>query len=331
MKHRLTPLKHFILVTAAGLSFLSHAINSTALEKQADVSITALYHTLNSMPNKSMVNRIDWFSKHFSGLAYELGSLGEGADSPYDQFPLYRTDAFDCDTYVNTVLALALANSLPSFQQCIKQLRYKDGKATYINRNHFTSLDWNINNQKKGFFKDITLTIKNKQQQPVALISTTLINKSGWYNSHQIDSIRLLNKDEATAVQRLADLKKEGSQLKSAIATIAYLPLTALFPHNNEPDLYLFSQIPNGAIIEIVRPDWDLRKEIGTALDVSHLGFAIRRNDQLYFRQASSVLHKIVDVPLVDYLKQALNSPTIKGINVQIVLPARPLDLQCKI
>jgi hypothetical protein len=111
--------------------------------------------------------------------------------------------------------------------------------------------------------------------------------------------------------------------LETTASKVPYIPFTALFPEN-KPNLYLFSQIPNGAVIEIVRPNWDLRKQIGTFLDISHLGFAVWHKGVLYFRQASSQYGKVVDVPLIDYLKEALISLTIKGINVQIVVPQKP-------
>ena len=88
--------------------------------------------------------------------------------------------------------------------------------------------------------------------------------------------------------------------------------------------MYFFQQIPNAAIIEIVRPNWDLTKEIGTHLNVSHIGFAIWKNKTLYFRQASSIHHQVIDTPLTSYLYDALkNSETIKGINIQIALSDR--------
>jgi hypothetical protein len=330
MKYTPTPLKSILAITLFIIGCSSYAIDSKAIEHQADGSIKELYHTLNTMPNTSMAERIDWFSGQFKGASYILGSLGEGPDARYDQFPQYRIDGFDCDTYVNTVLALALANSLETFKQCLEYSRYKEGKISYLNRNHFTSIDWNANNQQRGMLKDITLNIKNKQNKSVALYANALINKAGWYAHKKIDTIRLQNENKSEQEKRLAELKNKGSLLKTTPSKIPYLPLTALFPKKDEPDLYLFSQIPTGSIIEIVRPDWDLRQLIGTSLNISHLGFAIRINGQLYFRQASSQYGKVVDVPLIDYLKEALESPTIKGINVQIVLPKKPITRNCR-
>jgi hypothetical protein len=331
MKYTTAPLKYLLFIACFIISFFSYAVDSTVLEEQANLTINELYHTLNTMPNTSMAERINWFSNHFSGTVYELGSLGEGPNARYDQFPLYRVDAFDCDTYVNTVLSLALANSVESFKQCLKYTRYKNGKRAYINRNHFTSIDWNKNNQQRGVLKDITLSIKDQNNQPVALFAEALINKPGWYAHKGLATIRLQNENKIKQQELLNELKTKGSHMETSSSKLPYIPLTVLFTKDNKPNLYLFSQIPHGAIIEIVRPNWDLRKLIGTSLDISHLGFAIRIKDQLYFRQASSQKGKVVDVPLIDYLKEAQNSPTIKGINVQVVIPTKPLSDTCQV
>ncbi|WP_058513711.1 N-acetylmuramoyl-L-alanine amidase-like domain-containing protein [Legionella santicrucis] len=329
MKYTSTPLRHLVFLTCLSTSVVGYTFDSSATEKQANSSIEELYHRLNSMPNNSMSARIDWISGQFLGVHYLLGSLGEGSKALYDQFPQYRVDAFDCDTYVNTVLSLALANSLNSFQQCVKNIRYKNGTVSYTQRNHFTGLDWNQNNQQSGLLKDITLSFKNQNHQSVAKVAEAVINKPNWYAYKTLDTIRLENTNKETAEERLTELKNEGSKLEITAERVPYLPFTALFPEKNKPNMHLFAQIPNGAIIEIVRPNWDLSQKIGTSLNISHLGFAIRNKGQLYFRQASSEYGKVVDVPLIEYLEKALNSPTIKGINVQVVLPQKPLT-DCK-
>ena len=276
-----------------------------------------------------MPERIGWISSQFLGARYLLGSLGEGSNALYDQFPRYRIDAFDCDTYVNTVLSLALASSFTSFQQCVKNIRYKNGIVSYIDRNHFTGLDWNQNNQQRGLIKDITMSFKDQNHQSVAKIAEAVINKPNWYAYKTINTIRLEHTNQKTAEQRLRELKNKASKLEITSERVPYLPLTALFPEKNKPNMHLFVQIPHGAIIEIVRPNWDLNQKIGTSLNISHLGFAIRDKGQLYFREASLEYGKVVDVPLIEYLEKALNSPTIKGINVQVVLPQKPLT-DCK-
>jgi hypothetical protein len=222
---------------------------------------------------------------------------------------------------VDTVLALAFANNLNQFEQCIDQIRYSDGKPSYLFRNHFASLDWNGNNQKKRFVKDITDTIHNESNQPVAYEAVAIINKPAWYDHMTIKTLRLENVSLVEKKRRLEVLKQAGKQLPISTARIPYLPLSELFDSSGKANIYLFDQIPNGAIIEIVRPNWDLTKDIGTHLNVSHLGFAFWKNNTLWFREASSNHHMVIDVPLIEYLQEALKSPTIKGINVQITLP----------
>jgi hypothetical protein len=331
MSYIIFPLKYLFIFAFLTNSTLGVAINSEQIEEQANASISELYHTLKSKPNLSMTERINWISNQFKGKVYILSSLGEGPNAHFDQFPKYRVDGFDCDTYVTTVVSLALANSLKSFQQCLKFTRYENGIIEYIHRNHFTSLDWNINNQRRGILKDITLNITNPQKSKVALYAEALIDKPSWYAHKTRDTIRLQNNDPALQESRLAELKAQGSRLKITPSKLAYIPLTALFSEKNEPNLHLFSQIPEGAIVEIVRPNWDLQKQIGTALNVSHLGFVFWINKQPYFRQASSQEGKVFDVPLIKYLREAKTSPTIKGINVQIILPSKPISGACRI
>ncbi len=293
---------------------------SKQIEKQADEKIKSLYQKVHPKNLKDSSARIHWFSQQFLGQPYILGALGEGEKADFDQFPRYRTDGFDCLTYVTTVVSLSQANTLPGFKHCIRQIRYGNGVRAYINRNHFTSLDWNLNNQRKGIVEDITASIVDENHQPVALYSTTLINKPQWYQKKSMNDIRLLEKNPQLRKQQLEALKKQGATLPATKVKIAYLPLDKLINSKNELNMQLINQIPDGAIIEIVRPDWNLKEKIGTNLHVSHLGFFIKKQNGYYFRQASSIQNKICDVPLRDYLIQIRKSPTIKGINVQKVL-----------
>ncbi len=321
----MTLFKYACLIAGLLTGFLNHAMDSKAIEQQADKTIQELYHRVRALPNTSMAQRINWFSAQFLGIQYLLGSLGEGATARFDQFPRYRVDAFDCDTYVNTVLALVLADSLKSFQHCILLTRYENGMPSYIHRNHFTSIDWNQNNQRRGLLKDITLNITDENNKPAAIVSNTPIDKSAWYAHKTASTIRLNHVNELEQEKRLLELKTLGSRLGSTQAKIPYLPFTKLFVHG-KPNRHLFSQIPQGAVVEIIRPNWDLRQQIGTFLDVSHLGFAIWIKGKLYFREAATVEGHVMDIPLIDYLQKAKKNPTIKGINVQVVVAPFPMN-----
>ena len=95
------------------------------------------------------------------------------------------------------------------------------------------------------------------------------------------------------------------------------IPLSAFFNKNNQIKPEILKQIPHGAIIQIVRLHWNLVDKIGTQLDISHLGFAIWKENQLYFRNASSIHHQVVDEPFHKYLQKAMKSATIKGIHIE--------------
>lgn len=281
---------------------------------EADQIVKTLYHNLNPKKNRNITDRIVWFSGQFLHKPYLLGALGEGPEGHYDQYPLYRTDAFDCETYVDTVLALAMADNLSIFREKLLKIRYKKGKRAYIYRNHFTDLDWNRNNQQQGFIKDITPDFRQVK------IAEAEINKPAWYAKRPPEAIRLLVPNPEESKKRLIALHNKGKLFSLQKVAIPYIPLTRLFDSQGKANAALFAKIPQGAIIEIVRPNWNLEKAIGTRLNVSHLGFAIWKNKQLYFRQASSQEHQVVDVLMEEYLGKALNSSTIKGINVQRVL-----------
>ena len=293
-------------------------------EETAQIVIKKLYRSLAKTPKLTMAERLDTISAAFLGQPYQLGPLGEGKKARYDQSPLYRTDSFDCETYVETVLAIALTNTLEGFKQCLRKIRYSQGQAKFIARNHFTDLDWNKNNQQQGYLNDITLQLKDDNNQSVALMATATIDKPAWYRHFTAANIKLRYPNAREQKKRLIELQQQGSQFPVSQSTLPYIPLTRLFFEDGRPNKALFAQIPNAAVIEIIRPNWDLRESIGTCLNVSHLGFVFWKNNELLFREASSIYHKVVDVSLIDYLHDALSSPTIKGINIQMVVPEKP-------
>lgn len=326
---RIKSLRNIIVLSYFALFSISAFAQVHPKQEEANAVINELYHNLANIPKFDMAARLDKISAHFLGKEYILGALGEGMKARFDQSPRYRTDGFDCETFVDTVVALALASSTTDFKQCICKIRYANGHVSYTDRNHFTSLDWNLNNQHQGFIKDITESFKDANNQPVAQMASALIDKPSWYQHLTLKNIRLNSENEKEQQQRLTDLKNRGNKLAKTNANIPYIPLTVLFDSAGKANQQLFSQIPNAAIVEIVRPNWNLRKAIGTNLNVSHLGFVFWKNNILYFREASSIYGRVVDVPLIEYLQEARNSPTIKGINIQIVVPQSPLKNGC--
>lgn len=264
----------------------------------------------------SFTERLAYFCALFLDKPYELSPLGEGEQGRFDQSPLMRFDAFDCLTYVNLVLALSFSKNSDEVKTYVLKLNYYDAIPTYINRFHFMSLDWNVQNQKNGFVCDVTNTIRNESGEVIAAHAITEIDKRAWFQKHTTSQFKICDFDDAP--KRLQYLHDKANDYAPQLQGLHFLPLEKLFDAKGRPLNFIFNQIKDGCIIEIVRPSWDLREKIGTRLHVSHLGFVFWASGELFFYHASQKEGKVARVLLSDYLHDCLDSPTISGINLQL-------------
>ena len=284
-----------------------------------DNDITAYFK--GRPPALSGVALIDHASAAFLGKPYLGGALGEGPEAKFDNNPLYRTDAFDCVTFVSTVLALAKTDNLADFKTQIIKINYSQGMVGYRYRNHFMNLDWNTHNQQQGLIEDITDRVSDQSGRLVADVAHTYVDKKNWYRKKRVADIKLfLPLSETAQQQRFDELCSQSQCVTSEKSQLPYLPLSALFNTKKQANKDLFDQIPTGVIAEIVRPNWDQVETIGTHLNVSHVGLVLRTEQGLVFRHASADAQKVLDVPLIDYLQSYCDHPTIKGINLQAIL-----------
>jgi hypothetical protein len=267
----------------------------------------------------SVEKKIIAYSSFFVGKPLLNGALGEGVLSEFDQGPLFRNDAFDCVTLVSTVLAMSFANNFYEFKEKLVQLNYLNAGCAYRFRHHFVSVDWNLENEKQGFVKDITESIVDESNNSVAEIASAFIDRPNWFLHRSADDIKRCDQieNEQQAKTLLLKLKGFSEKARGVYAATPYLPLNRLFHINGAVNKTIWDQIPSGVVVEIVRPNWQMRDKIGTNLNISHMGFVFRKGDTLIFRHASQLHKKVVDVPLETYLFRYLESPTIKGINLQ--------------
>lgn len=272
----------------------------------------------------SLPQRIEAISQQLLNTPYQASPTGDGAQAQFDQRPLWRLDAFDCMTYVESVLALSLAHTMENVDGQVRLIRYTQQPPSFFNRNHFVSLDWNPHQHRQHLLRDITLDIQDQVGKPLAKTAQARINKPDWYAALKPETLQPKDKMSRRRRRRLLKaLHQHGTTLHSQTASLNYLPLRELFDHDGQPIEAIFSQIPSGTIIEIVRPNWDLRNLIGTHLLVSHMGFAIRTTDGLMLRHASSTAGKVIDQPLATYLQQYLDKKTtVGGIHLEQVTPA---------
>ncbi|MFV8256399.1 N-acetylmuramoyl-L-alanine amidase-like domain-containing protein [Bdellovibrio bacteriovorus] len=265
--------------------------------------LQSLYTSTAQLNQGQGKDRVSLFALQFLSekSPYIVDPLGEGQGGDVSQGPLYRFDGFDCTTFVETVLALSLSSTPEQFRVRMNQIRYEKAVVSYESRNHFPSIDWIPNNIENGFVKDITGSIAGSKTK----WSQTWIEKDVWFA-----------KKGQAFVGMSRDFKPELGQL----------PYIAKEDLLKSPEL--MDKIPSGTIFHVVRPNWDLRKAIGTRLDVSHMGFLIREKGVLYMVHASNGASRdgsdddkrVKKESLHGYVERVMMaSPTTAGVNILAV------------
>jgi len=101
----------------------------------------------------ALCERMERISEFLLGRPYVEGSLG-GGPGLREEYRVSLT-AFDCVTFIEAVLALALSRTLEEVIETIRRIRYKDGEIDWTRRNHYM-VDWVRNNEECGFVNDMT-------------------------------------------------------------------------------------------------------------------------------------------------------------------------------
>ncbi len=116
-----------------------------------DIKTARLFDAIRS--ETTLERRIECATSRLLGLPYAENSLGGG---PRQKETLTISfEGFDCVTFVETALALALAPTERGFIKTLRQLRYEDGRVEWAKRNHYMT-DWAANNQARGVMVNLT-------------------------------------------------------------------------------------------------------------------------------------------------------------------------------
>lgn len=263
---------------------------------------------------KRLADRMERVSAQFVGRPYLIDPLGEGPRGRYDRDPRLRLDGFDCTTYVETVIAIAKARRSSDVPAQMDKIRYENGVVGFETRNHFPDADWIANNSKAKIVKDVTAQVAKDFPEALAL-AEALIEKDEWYKLLPVE--RLSGIPEAEKPTRLEALRSLGAKHGKEIARVPYLRKHAI---DADPEILL--RIPHGSVINVVRPNFDVKKAAGTHMNITHQGFAFHSGGVVYFRHASPKKNpetgkgEVVTVPLLEYVRGTLESPSIDGINV---------------
>ncbi len=226
-------------------------------------------------------------SMPYLGSPYKSSPLGEGASGKFDQDPLFREDAFDCTTFVETVLAKVRAEYKgKDWKEELNRLRYRKGEIGYVHRRHFPYAQWILDFQSEGILKEYSFQIGS-------------------------ENVRLAVKDLTPGLWK----KRKKKILKNlpekfvpfGKISIPYLPIRWAYEHREE--------FPEASILNLVRID---RENI--PVQISHQALILRKEGRLIVRHAQQrFVHKVFDESLENYLRRVQNHREwpVLGVNIQ--------------
>ena len=212
------------------------------------------------------------FAKQMLGVPYVAGTL----DGNEEEQLVVRTDALDCTTFVETVLAFCIADKrgerdFEGFKKALTDVRYRDGILNgYTSRLHYFS-DWIRNNEQMGFVKECTSETACAQPKELWLDFMTT----------HVDSYLPMKKD-ASLVKEMAAQEKNWQG-----TVVSYIPKEKLDLSSDE------LKIKDGDVLALVT---NIK-----GLDIVHVGFAFWREGKLHLLHASSSAKKVIEDPKTQY------------------------------
>ncbi len=222
----------------------------------------------------------------FLGAPYGFSPLGEGKG--YDPDPLYRTDLFDCLTYVETSLALALSHGSAEVEPMLTRIRYGGDEPSYGGRNHVMEAQWVPSNLKKGVLTDVTRALAGD------------------------DAVKVTKKldDVAWTGKAAKDLHLEKAAQARGEFSWEMVPAAKA--------LEVLNRAPDGTVVAVVRGD-----KPNLVTRISHVGFLVHQEGKPCLRHASKSFGKVVDEPLEHYLERNLSFAkwTVEGFSLYALKP----------
>jgi len=228
----------------------------------------ALMRGVEHADQGSTSDRMAFWSALLIGSNEARTQLARIADAPSieDSAPLVP-ERFNCTTYVETVAALSRSKAPGEFFKNLLGIRYRDGRATYVSRNHFPEADWIPNNVAAGILKDVTAEI-GASAQVTAMVVEKEIQKANWLKAE------VKKGKVARSIASVAEGDAGGHWNQPVKATLSVLPL-------NRAAAYM-PKIPNGTIMNVVR-----QNRASQPVLITHQGLVIQKEGQTYFRHAN--------------------------------------------
>jgi len=246
------------------------------------------WRQLTSIPSRTVAETAVQAAGTFLGKPYVYHTL-EGNQTEQLVVNLHE---FDCTTFIETTLALALAqHELPArhtpaqlettFRRYLTKLRYRNGQIDgYASRLHYLS-DWLRDNERKGILQDVTREIGGIQVQKTVNYMTAAMHK----------------------YPPLADpaVFKQMNEVQVAIS--------------QQPFYFIPTKQFKSVETKFREGDIVMLTAARPGLDMRHVGYATWREGKLYLLHASSDHKKVMltNQPLADYL---MANKRLSGVRV---------------
>lgn len=273
---------------AIGVILLGFCYSFSVLASENDsIRVERWLQEAVSLPKDSC--RTLHFAKQMLGIPYVAGTLD---GNPCEKLVIH-TDKADCTTFVETVLALAIADKegkrdFKSFQELLMKIRYRNGVLDgYVSRLHYFS-DWIRDNERMGIVEECTSQTACSQSQEL------------WLNFMSTHSDSYLPmKQNTSLIQEIACQEKDWQGI-----LVSYIPKEKL----NLSSEYL--KIKNGDILAITT---NIK-----GLDVVHVGFAFWVGEELHLLHASSAAGKVIEdsQSLYEYSKNKKAHTGVRAMRV---------------
>lgn len=192
--------------------------------------------------------------RFFLGVPYQEGTLEKTGREKL----IVNLRAFDCTTFVETVLALVRCAasgkfSAPEFRRNLRHIRYRGGKIDgYASRLHYFT-DWLADNQKKKVLRDISRLLGGVRERKEIHFMTT-------------HSERYAALSRQTRTEQMRQTERRLS--RRSFYTIGSKRVSQMQDGIQSGDIVAFTTNQEG-------------------LDVAHVGFAVRERGRLRLLHAS--------------------------------------------
>jgi hypothetical protein len=265
-----------VLALALGATPTTRAAETPEIPETPDVPVFA--------------QRLDTVSRELLGQPYVLGPLGE--EAPPDLDPRFRLDAFDCTTYVETVIALALEDGADDATKLrrLDHIRYSGGVPTFATRRHLIDAQWIPELERDGVLDDVTRRIGGRATRTASL----RLGRAAWDRS-----------------VLATDLGLDWDAVPHGRQTLAYLP----WPELEREEVR--AALPRIAILNVIANPTPRAPTL-----VIHQALLFHSESGWVARHASSSARRVVEEPLDVFLTRARarRSGAALGINVLAIV-----------